>query len=140
MKCIQINYRPQTKFAKVMFSQVSICPRGEGLGLCPGVSIKGVSVRETPLGRDSPGQRTPRQRPRRKRTPCKVTGLRHASYWNAFLLFLGFEININGSSTKKLTYSEISIPTQWEHFAVTYLHTAGLFFLLSFRNIQNHFG
>ena len=22
------NYRPQTKFAKVMFSQVSVCPRG----------------------------------------------------------------------------------------------------------------
>ena len=29
------NYRPQTKFAKVMFSQVSVCP-GTGLGLCIG--------------------------------------------------------------------------------------------------------
>ena len=28
-------YRPQTKFAKVMFSQVSVYPQG-GLGLCPG--------------------------------------------------------------------------------------------------------
>ena len=28
-------YRPQTKFAKVMFSRVSVCPQG-GLGLCPG--------------------------------------------------------------------------------------------------------
>ena len=46
------NYRPQTKFAKVMFSQVFVCPQG---GLCPvgslsvgpppsGVSVEGVSV------------------------------------------------------------------------------------------------
>ena len=26
-------YRPQTKFAKVMFSQVSVCPRGGGPGV-----------------------------------------------------------------------------------------------------------
>ena len=36
-------YRPQTKFAKVMFSQLFACPRGVsvsvlGWGLCPGVS------------------------------------------------------------------------------------------------------
>ena len=41
-------YRPQTKFAKVMFSLVSVCPRGGGVlgfwgrGLCPG----GVFVQE----------------------------------------------------------------------------------------------
>ena len=29
-------YRPQTKFVKVMFSQVSVCPQGGGLGLCLG--------------------------------------------------------------------------------------------------------
>ena len=27
-------YRPQTKFAKVMFSQVSVCPQGEGVLEC----------------------------------------------------------------------------------------------------------
>ena len=32
-------YRPQTKFAKVMFSQVSDCPRGGDL--CPGRSLSG---------------------------------------------------------------------------------------------------
>ena len=44
-------YRPQTKFAKVMFSQVSVCPQGS-LSLCPGGSPSqgdlhpgGVSVR-----------------------------------------------------------------------------------------------
>ena len=40
------NYRPQTKFAKVMFSQVSVCPRRGGLHL------EGVSVRDT-LDRDT---------------------------------------------------------------------------------------
>ena len=34
--CTTSNYRPQTKFAKVMFSQVSLCPLvgGGGGGLC----------------------------------------------------------------------------------------------------------
>ena len=37
-------YRPQTKFAQVMFSQVSVCPQG-GLSLCPGVvSVQGGSL------------------------------------------------------------------------------------------------
>ena len=43
-RCI-LYYHPQTKFAKVMFSQVSVCPQGSSLsrgdlcprGLCPGV-------------------------------------------------------------------------------------------------------
>ena len=34
------NYRPQPKFAKVMFSQVFVCPQGGGIsvqgGFCPG--------------------------------------------------------------------------------------------------------
>ena len=39
-----ICYRPQTKFAQVMFSRVSVCPQG-GLSLCPGGSLsRGVSV------------------------------------------------------------------------------------------------
>ena len=36
-------HRPQTKFAKVMFSQVFDFPQG-GLGLCPGGSLSGVSL------------------------------------------------------------------------------------------------
>ena len=37
MGCIFLNiyYRPQTKFAKVMFSQVSVCPQGGYLGRYP---------------------------------------------------------------------------------------------------------
>ena len=37
--CEHFHYRPQTKFSKVMFSQVSV-HGGGALGLCPG----GVSV------------------------------------------------------------------------------------------------
>ena len=48
-------YRPQTKFAKVMFLQVSVCPQGGSVstgGLCPDGSLfrgslsKGFSVQE----------------------------------------------------------------------------------------------
>ena len=54
-----VNYRPQTKFAKVMFSQVSVCPQGvSASGPGRGVSTPG------PLGRHPPGQTPPWQTPR----------------------------------------------------------------------------
>ena len=37
-------YRPQTKFAKVMFSQVSVCPQGEGACMVEGHALKRVRV------------------------------------------------------------------------------------------------
>ena len=71
--CVIIYYRPQTKFAKVMFSQVFVCTRGGSLsggslsrwslsgggvlgglsrlgGLCPGwgVSVQGGSLSRIP--------------------------------------------------------------------------------------------
>ena len=65
--CVIIYYRPQTKFAKVMFSQVFVCTRGGSLedlcpgglclgggicpgGLCPGwgVSVQGGSLSRRP--------------------------------------------------------------------------------------------
>ena len=73
-------YRPQTKFAKVMFLHlsvilftrgVSVCPGGISIpgGLCPqGVSVQGGSLSWRP--------------------PGMVTSGRSASYWNAFLLNL----------------------------------------------------
>ena len=46
-------HHPQTKFAKVLFSQVSVCLRGEG-GLCPGgICPEGVSVQGVSLSRES---------------------------------------------------------------------------------------
>ena len=48
-------YRPQTKFAKVMFSQVSVCPRG---GVYPW-SQRGVSATPPTLGRCPPWQTHP---------------------------------------------------------------------------------
>ena len=46
------NYCPKTKIAKVMFSQVFVCPKvgvsAQGLSLSRRVSVQGVSVRETP--------------------------------------------------------------------------------------------
>ena len=61
--CVIIYYRPQTKFAKVMFSQVFVCTRGGSLsggslsrwslsggGICPGwgVSVQGGSLSRIP--------------------------------------------------------------------------------------------
>ena len=47
-------YRPQTKFAKVMFSQVSVCPQGRGSGpLHAGIHPPGQT---NPLGRHPPGR------------------------------------------------------------------------------------
>ena len=56
-------------WSKVIFSQVSVCPHGEG------------GLPETPV---SPGQR-----PSLDRNPLTVKSGRHASYWNACL----FKIN-----------------------------------------------
>ena len=47
---IIVYYRPQTKFAKVMFSQVSVCPQG---GVCPVASGQTLPGRH-PLGRHPP--------------------------------------------------------------------------------------
>ena len=74
-------YRPQTKFAKVVFSQVSVCPQGGGI--CP------IACWDTPLARDQ--RQTP---PSWADAPCKVhagirsTSGRYASHWNVFLLNL----------------------------------------------------
>ena len=77
-------YRPQTKFTKVMFSQVSVCPKG------------GVCVADTPRTRpprpdtnpwaDSPGTRHPpwADPPRDDRS----TSGRYASHWNSFFFFM----------------------------------------------------
>ena len=58
-----IVYRPRTKFAKVMFSQVSVCPRG-WRGVCHTPRADNPSS----LGRQHPGQTPPGQTP-----PCADT-------------------------------------------------------------------
>ena len=84
-------YRPQTKFANVMFSHVSVCPWGEG-GVCP------IACWDTPPDQmqTPPGSRQPPPGPDtpspRADTPhCSVcweiraTSGQYASYRNAFL-------------------------------------------------------
>ena len=48
-----IYYRPQTKFEKVMFSQVSVCPRGRGgeVDVCPDACWDTPPWAGTPPGR-----------------------------------------------------------------------------------------
>ena len=88
-------YRPQTKFAKVMFSLVSVCPYGWGC-------LPHCMLGYTPPGRHPPGQRPPTQTPHWADTPSpgpqadtprtvhagiRSTSGRQASHWNAFLFY-----------------------------------------------------
>ena len=118
-------YRPQTKFAKVTFSQVFICPQGEWAGggslsggisvqegLCPGgvsvreslsrgVSVWGVSV--SVQGDLCPGGSLSRGVSVRE-TPCMVTSGWYASYWNAFLFVKYFhEFEMCEKETRVMT-------------------------------------
>ena len=73
--CSVHNYRPQTKFAKVMFSRVSVCPRAGG-----GVSASGPrgwgGVYATPPWSDTPQWQTPPgQTPPRQTIPQADTPL-----------------------------------------------------------------
>ena len=87
-------YRPQTKFAKVMFSQVSVCPQLGGVADTP---------RQTPPGQTPTGQtHLPRQTPPWADTPPVITGIRstsgrYASNWNAFLFYLNFRLYCRGT-------------------------------------------
>ena len=72
----QCYYRPQTKFAKVMFSQASVSHPVQGGGVVSAQRNAGIHSRHPP------GQ-TPH-----KHYGIRSTSGRYASYWNAFLLIL----------------------------------------------------
>ena len=64
-------YRPQTKFVKVMFSQVSVCPQG---GVCP-IACWDISPRpeaDTHLAIHPPGQTPPGQTPHERHPQDKM--------------------------------------------------------------------
>ena len=98
-RLIEIHfYRPQTKFEKVMFSQMSVCPQaGRGdLGLCPGGSLSRGSLpgglcpgRSLSGGRVSMGGLCLTG----ESPPGTVTCGRYVSYWNAFLSQTTFTSN-----------------------------------------------
>ena len=95
------NYHPQTKFAKVMFLQVSICPGGFA-SVHAGIA--------NPPWADPPGSRPPGSRPPLQQTDLpwsryppphplpsacwetRPTSGRYASYWNAYLFMSIFRI------------------------------------------------
>ena len=65
---VEANYRLQTKFAKVMFSQVSVCPQGGVYSIAcwdthtPSAQTSpwaDTTPRQTPLGRHPLGRHTP---------------------------------------------------------------------------------
>ena len=75
-------YRPQTKFAKVMFSQVSVCPRVVSVREAPWTEIPWTETprTETPPGQKHPGQRPPGQRTPRQRPPWTETSRTETSW------------------------------------------------------------
>ena len=65
-------YRPQTKFAKVMFSQVSVCPQEGCLPLVPGgVYHNCPTWADNPLGRQPQGRQPPIWTPPGRHTPMQ---------------------------------------------------------------------
>ena len=103
-------YRPQTKFAKVMFSQVSVCSWGGGVSapLHAGIHPPGLTPNwaDTPPGKTPswahtppwahlPGRHPPAQCMLGYTHPCPVhagihsTSGKYVSYWNAFLYYIG---------------------------------------------------
>ena len=86
-------YRPQRSWAKVIFSQVSVCPQG-GVYLSACWDIP-PQEQTPPLGPDPPGPDPPwDQTPPGADTPRKTdfsirsTSGRYASYWNALLFII----------------------------------------------------
>ena len=87
-------YRPQTKSAKVVFLQVSVCPRGAVPGQVSPTPWAGTPPRQVhPPGQVPPG-RYPRQvhPPAGTHTPGQVqprsTSGRYTSHWNAYLFHI----------------------------------------------------
>ena len=108
-------YRPQTKFAKVMFLHMSVCPQGGGV--CP-IACWDTHPRgrhplgRPPLGRHPPGQTPPGQTPPGQTPPCVVhaeiwsTSGWYASYWNAILFINIFRSVVHFiGSTEPLLFS-----------------------------------
>ena len=84
----------------VMFSQVSVCPRGGACSIaCWDTHPQPRDQRQTPPWADTPWAETPwvntplDRHPHRQRPPCSVhsgirsTSGRYASHWNAFLFW-----------------------------------------------------
>ena len=88
---IDVYYRPQTKFAKIMFLHVSVCQQGGGVACVAGERVWGHAWRGACVaggqawqgGMCGKGMHAPPQRILRDRS---MSG-RYASYWNAFLFF-----------------------------------------------------
>ena len=124
-------YSPQTKFAKVIFLQVSVCPRG---GACVTGHVW-THAHPQPLGTHAPRACTPRAHmplPLGTHAPggyyeMRSMSRRYASYWNAFLFkkilsLVNVNIkldslwtNLEANKTRMVEFSTISIViTDWD--------------------------
>ena len=91
-------YRPQRSWAKVMFLQACVCPRGGGLhaGITPPGPDHPPPTRppqsRSPGTRPSPRDQAPPEQtpPREADASIRSMSGRYASHWNAFLLWIIF--------------------------------------------------
>ena len=118
-------YRLQTKFAKVMFSQVSVCPQGQGcLPHCmlPPEQNPPRSRHHLPESRHPLGADTPWSRHLPLHSACweiRATSGRYASYWNAYFfkkkLILFYFLYVCGcqlkSSSKSFAFKDFEHKT-----------------------------
>ena len=86
-------YRPQRSWAKVIFSQVCVCPQGWGEGCLPQCMLGYPLPRADPPGGDTPRPGTllaadtphPPPHPREAHCNIQLMSSQYASYWKAFL-------------------------------------------------------
>ena len=89
--CARDFYRPQRSWAKVMFLQACVCPRGGGVSASvhagiptppPWADAPPPPGADPPQSRHPPGPGSP---PPEADCSIRLTSGRYASYWNAFL-------------------------------------------------------
>ena len=106
-------YRPQTKFAKVMFSQVSVCPQREG-GTWAGTPQASTPPRQvhpqagSPPGRCTPWVGTPRAgtppRPQCMLGYGQQAGGTHPTGMHSCIVLQPTPQNLQRSNAKSMTY------------------------------------
>ena len=116
-------YRPQTKFAKVMFLHLSVSHSVHSWGGVGGVCTSACWDAHPfgTRGRHAPGSSA--------RWEIRATSLRYASYWNAYLLFRSFTLICDCQIYKGTPYVCLLGSVYWQLARVDILIGTGFVYI-----------